>query len=209
MLWSVFDKLLAFATKDELLLSQAKQDFEKHTGSVYADHPWYEEQSDAFLEHYLLEYQRPQGMSWVDFLVRSPQVCSFEAAELPFVQAWKSSYRSLFLLEKRTEERFWVKDLWGGGQFEVSERRVFPGVTAGYVFESRLLVDPSTPYRLLFGKTFLLHPLTAKKSILALVNQAQDQEKTRISLLLQLQRARLQCLQYKHLPASKIYLRGA
>lgn len=98
-----------------------------------------------------------------------------------------------------------LKDLLGGGIFEVDERRRLPGINVGDIFEARLAPDPDEPYRLLFTRTFLCHPREAQGSLLALAAAARQRGEEREQVLFRLQRLRLRCTAYRHVPAQRIY----
>lgn len=98
-----------------------------------------------------------------------------------------------------------LKDLLGGGIFEVDERRRLPGINVGDIFEARLAPDPDEPYRLLFTRTFLCHPREAQGALLALAAAARQRGEEREQVLFRLQRLRLRCTAYRHVPAQRIY----
>lgn len=96
-------------------------------------------------------------------------------------------------------------DLLGGGRFEVDERRSLPGVSPGDIFETRLVPDPDQPYRLVFTRTFLCHPREARASLLAQAAAARRCGEDHDTVLFRLQRLRLRCVAYRHVPAARIY----
>lgn len=98
-----------------------------------------------------------------------------------------------------------LRDLLGGGIFEVDERRRLPGINVGDIFEARLAPDPDEPYRLLFTRTFLCHPREAQGALLALAAAARQRGEEREQVLFRLQRLRLRCTAYRHVPAQRIY----
>ncbi len=202
MRWSTFDTLIAATTQDEADILLAREEWAGLSGKVHSDHELYGERSDAFVEWYLLERVRAGGTVAIEEYAASATL-SEEARSL--VLALSRSYRSLFQARRLREGGLLVDDLIGGGVFDVDERRRLHGVAVSDIFEARLLPDLDAPERVVFSRTLLFHPREASKQVLAHAQAAQRAGETRASVLFRLQRLRLRCTAYKHVPAARIY----
>jgi hypothetical protein len=203
MRWPALDRLITAATGDAADVLSARDEWSGLTGLVHSDHELYGERSDAFVEWYVLERCGADGLTPVDRLLREPG--AIPEADRPAVVALGRSYRSLFQVHRLGAGAVTIDDLLGGGRFEVDERRRLPGVVVGDLFEARLLPDPDEPVRLLFSRTFLFHPREAQKAVRAHAERARRQGEPRSAVLFRLQRLRLRCTAYKHVPAQRIY----
>lgn len=202
MRWAVLDELIAAATTDAEDVLAARQEWSQHTGLVHADHELYSERSDAFVEWYVLERPGADGRTPAERVLRGGTLGEADEA---VVRALCRSHRSLFQVHRLEGGVVTVNDLLGGGRFDVDERRRLPGVSAGDIFEARVVPDPDEPYRLVFARTFLFHPREAQRAVLDHVEKWRRQNESRTALLFRLQRLRLRCVSYKHVPAQRIY----
>ena len=75
----------------------------------------------------------------------------------------------MFELFETKDQMLDVEDLIGGARFAVHERRKPLGMTAGDLFEARLVWDGAT---VVFGRTFLFHPPDARDVVLEWVERA-------------------------------------
>jgi hypothetical protein len=203
MRWSVLDGVIQAATRDNADLIAARDEWSALIGPVYPDHELYAERSDAFVEWYVLERCGPDGLTPVERLLR--QEGAIAEADRPTAEALCRSYRSLFQVRELREGLVVIDDLLGGGCFEVDERRRLPGVIAGDVFEGRIVPDADQPYRLHFTRTSLFHPREARRAVLSHAEQARCSGQPRAAVLARLQRLKLRCTSYKHVPAHRIY----
>lgn len=203
MRWAALDHLITASTQDQADVLAARDEWSRLTGLVHSDHELYGERSDAFVEWYALERCGPGGVAPVDRLLREPGAVA--DVDRPALVALSRSYRSLFQVHRLHAGGVTIDDLLGGGRFEVDERRRLPGVVVGDLFEARILPDPDEPVRLLFSRTFLFHPREAQKAVRAHADRARRQGEPRAAVLFRLQRLRLRCTAYKHVPAARIY----
>ncbi len=206
MLWPVFDELLQLTTSEPEQLITARRVFSQLTGLVEPDHELYAERSDAFVEWFLFEQRDEAGLTRVE---RRLQELPHTAPHRPHLQALRSSHRSLFQVVRLVPGGLLLDDLIGGGRFSVEERRRLPGVSAGDLFEARLIPDPDHRPALCFGRALLFHPREAVSAVLAQVRRAHSILEPRHELLSRLLRLRLRCFSYRHVSAARIYAQGA
>ena len=153
MLWPVFDELLQLTTSEPEQLITARRVFSQLTGLVEPDHELYAERSDAFVEWFLFEQRDEAGLTRVE---RRLQELPHTDPHRPHLQALRSSHRSLFQVVRLVPGGLLLDDLIGGGRFSVEERRRLPGVSAGDLFEARLIPDPG-PRSVLVGRCCFTH----------------------------------------------------
>jgi hypothetical protein len=204
MHWAVYDDLIGLATRDEADVVAAKAAWSELTGEVRSDHELYNERSDAFVEWYLLERRGADGRTPAEraFLAASDE--RTRAALHSLCLAQRSLYRVLMLRPGGLR----LEDLYGGGRFDVDERRRLPGVQTADLLDARLLADPEMPYRLLLGRAVLFHPREAAATVLGLVKEARLRREPRSQLLSRLLRLRLRALSYRHVSPARIYREG-
>lgn len=204
MRWVVYDELIAQATSDEADVRSARTAWESLTGEVRADHELYHERSDAFVEWYLLERRGPDGKTPIERALVEVTDAAKRAALLSLRGAQRSLYRVVALRAGGLH----LDDLYGGGRFDVDERRRLPGVQPGDIIEARLLADSESPPRLLLGRAVLFHPREAASAVLAIAAEARRQREPRSAMLNRLLRLRLRALAYRHVAPERIYSGG-
>ncbi|HND11109.1 MAG TPA: hypothetical protein PKI49_08050 [Pseudomonadota bacterium] len=202
MLWSVFDELVSAMASDAEKLLAARRTYSQKTGTVEPDHELYAERSDAFVEWFLFELRDEEGLTSVE-----RRICELpsEDVHMPHLLALRASYRSLFQVVRQQPGGLLLDDLVGGGRFSVDERRRLPGVSAGDLFEARLIPDPDRRPALCFGRALQFHPREAADSVLAQIRLAKQNAEPKAELLSRLARLRLRCFSYRHVPAARIY----
>src|SRR5262249_27217650 len=145
------------------------EEYFDRAGKVFDDDAeLFEGRMASFLEWYVLE--RPLASIGL-----TPIACAIEeGAALPAderrtLAALATSHHSGFELFGTTGELLDVEDLMGGAGFAVRERRKPLGMSAGDLFEARLIWDGDTA---VFGRTFLFHPPDAREVVLEWVERA-------------------------------------
>jgi hypothetical protein len=211
MRWAAFDDLVARSTRDETDVRVAREQWGVQTGRVRPDHELYGERSDAFVEWYVLDRRGSDGLTPLDRALSSTDG-ELAAAEPPLSDldratylALRAAHRSLFHVRGLHPGGARVDDVLGGAQFEVDERRRLPGVQPGDLFETRIVPDPERPYRLLFSRAMLFHPRGVGPAITEHARAARARGEPRAAVLARLQRLRLRCAAYKHVPPVRIY----
>lgn len=204
MRWKVYDELIARAARDEDDLILARASWEALAGEVRPDHELYHECSDAFIEWYLLERKGSDGRTPVERALLQAEDQETRAA----LRSLRAAQRSLYRVHMLRAGGLLLDDIYGGGRFDVDERRRLPGVQEGDMIEARLLADFENPYRLLLGRAVLFHPREAGDAVLAIVAEARRQGESRAGLLARLLRLRLRALAYRHVAPARIYREG-
>lgn len=205
MRWAVYDELVARATRDEADVIAGRAEWEALTGPVRPEHELYHERSDAFVEWYLIERRGIDGKTPVERALATAE----DAETRAVLESLRTAQRSLYRVRALRPGGLVIDDLYGGGRFDVAERRRLPGVHPGDIAEARLLADADAPYQLLLGRAVLFHPREAAKSVLALAEEARSRREPRAEFLNRLLRLRLRALAYRHVSPARIYAHGA
>jgi hypothetical protein len=205
MRWRAYDELIEQATAAEDDVVAARADWERLTGEVRPEHELYHERSDAFVEWYLLDRKSPggpgAGRTPVEVAIDQASDDSTRAA----LRSLRTAQRSLYLVASLRPGGLVLDDVYGGGRFDVDERRRLPGVRQGDLLDARLVADPEQLYRLLLGRAVQFHPREAAPTLIALVKEGRQRGEPRAQLLNHLLRLRLRALAYRHVSPARIY----
>jgi hypothetical protein len=204
MLHRLLDRLAERYSEREHKLEamRAREEYFDRAGKVFDDDAeLFEGRMASFLEWYVLE--RP--MAGIGL---TPVACAVEEGgalpgdERRALAALATSHRSVFELFETSGEVLDIEDLVGGGRFAVRERRKPLGMTAGDLFEARLLWDGET---VVFGRTFLFHPPDAREVVLEWVEKAVTGGVARDEILFHLSRQHIRWHRQGHVNAAKVY----
>lgn len=182
--------------------ARARTAYGERTGRVFEDDEIFEARSASFVEWYLAE--RP--LAGTDRAPMHHLAAAEPGPELAAAyRAWAASHRSLFAVVRLDEGLVTLDDLVAGGRFAVDERRQLHGVAAGDLVEARLL---GWQGKVVFGRTFLYHPVEARTEIEARVARLRGEGWARTDVVDALAALRIKALRYRHVPAKKIYAGG-
>jgi hypothetical protein len=181
---------------------RAREEYFDRTGKVFDDDAeLFEGRMAAFLEWYVLD--RPMaGIGLTPVACAIEEGAGLPADERRALAALATSHRSLFELFQTGDQLLDVEDLIGGGRFAVQERRKPLGMTAGDLFEARLVWDGET---VIFGRTFLFHPPDAREVVLEWVDKAVAGGTGRDEILFHLARQHIRWHRHGHVGAAKVY----
>src|SRR4051794_32770280 len=108
MRWAAYDDLIKAATGDVDDLRAARDRWSGLSGRVHVDHELYGERSDAFVEWYVLERPRADGLRPVD---RVAMEAGVPVEDREAVLALSRSYRSLFQVRRLRTGGVLIDDL--------------------------------------------------------------------------------------------------
>jgi hypothetical protein len=155
----------------------------------------------SFLEWYVLD--RPlAGIGLTPVACAIGEAAALPADERRALAALATSHHSVFELFATAGETLDVEDLIGGARFAVRERRKPLGMSAGDLFEARLVWDGET---LVFGRTFLFHPPDARDVVLEWIEKAVTGGVAREEILFHLARQHVRWHRQGHVGAAKVY----
>ena len=181
---------------------RAREEYFERAGKVFDDDAeLFEGRMASFLEWYVLE--RPlAGIGLTPIACAIEEGGALPAADRRALAALATSHRSVFELFEAKDQVLDVEDLVGGARFAVQERRKPLGMTAGDLFEARLVWDGAT---VVFGRTFLFHPPDARDVVLEWVERAVATGVAREEILFHLSRQHIRWHRHGHIGAAKVY----
>ncbi|HTN54193.1 MAG TPA: hypothetical protein VML50_17420 [Anaeromyxobacter sp.] len=164
------DRLLSWATAEprkEDVLAARREHFERH-GEPHEEDRTYEARLNGMLDFYLYDFRPGGGAATTLERFVEAEGGSLGLEERAAFRELGKSLHGLFEVRKIMDGRLRLRDLFAGGDHEVTERRQVVGLEKGDLLEARLL-----PFQggLLFSGAFLYHPREAKKPILAEVKR--------------------------------------
>jgi hypothetical protein len=177
---------------------RAKEEFTARTGRIFEDDEIFEARTTAFLEWYVVE--RPMSDHGVP-----PAAVARRSEANPAYDAWLASHRSVFEIEEQGGGRIVLTDLFGGGLYEVEERRALAGVAPGDVFEARVL---SWCGKIRFGRTFLYHPAGAREAIIGQGRQVRERGGSRGDAVDHVATLKVRSLRYRNVAPERVYEMG-
>jgi hypothetical protein len=170
MLKELHEKLLAWATADERkdqLLAARRDYFDRH-GEPHEEDKSFEPRMNAMLDYYLYDFRPPgSSESTIEAFMRD-QGPSLTTEELALYRILAKNVHGLFEVRKVKPPEIRLRDVFTGGEYEVTERRHMVGLEKGDLLEARLLPHDG---KLFFSGAFLYHPAEVRKAILAEVKR--------------------------------------
>jgi hypothetical protein len=170
-LQELHDRLLAWATAEarqgELL--RARREHFALFGEPHEDERSFEARINGMLDAYLYDHRPGGGRDSTLETFLAAEGGSWPSEELTRLRGLGKSLHRLFEIRKiRPGEWVRLRDVFGGEEHEVAERRQLAGLEKGDLLEARLL-----PYdgKLYFSGAFLFHPREVRKQILAEVKR--------------------------------------
>ena len=165
------DKLLAWATaetrKDEVLVAR-RTHFERY-GEPHEEDKSFETRMNGMLDFYLYDFRAPgSSETTIERFMREegPQLTT---EELALYRVLGKNIHGLFEVRRvRPGEDVRLRDVFSGGEYDVTERRQIVGLGKSDLIEARLLPFEG---RLFFSGAFLYHPQEVRKAILAEVKR--------------------------------------
>lgn len=200
-----FDELVRWASSEARKpdLIAARADYRALVGELFEDDKQFDARMAAFLDFYLFDRQAPGGKVPSQELYE--QMLGTEPPER--ANAFRALCRTLhglFQVRKLGADRVWLKDLFLGDEYEVSERRSLVGLEKGDVLEARLVPWAG---HWLFSPAFCCHPKAAVPSILAEVRRRRKQSPDQLdrSFIYDCARRALKADRYRQIAIEKIY----
>jgi hypothetical protein len=171
MLKELHEKLLAWATADarkEELLAARRDHFERY-GEPHEEDKSFETRMNGMLDHYLYDFRPPGSAETTIEIFMREAVSDLTTEELAMYRVLAKNIHGLFEVRKvRLGEEIRLRDVFSGGEYDVTERRTLVGLEKGDILEARLLPFDGQLY---FSGAFLYHPVEVRKQILAEVKR--------------------------------------
>lgn len=164
------EKLMSWATADprkpELLAAKAEH-FSAY-GEPHEEDRTYEARLNGMLDHYLYDYHPGGGSQTTLELFLDAHQGELAPDEEAAYRDLARTVHSLFEVRKIADGAVRVRDVFTGGDYDVTERRQVAGLAKGDLLEARLIPWES---KLFFSGAFLYHPPEARKKVLAEVKR--------------------------------------
>lgn len=165
MLKELHEKLLTWATADarkDQLLAARRDYFDRH-GEPHEEDKSFETRMNGMLDYYLYEFHPPGSTETIIETFMREQAPSLTTEELALYRILAKNVHGLFEVRKVKPPEIRLRDLFTGGDYEVTERRHMVGLEKGDILEARLLPWDG---KLFFSGAFLYHPQEVRKTIL-------------------------------------------
>ena len=158
------DQLIAFASQEERKpdLLAAKAEYFQRTGEVFEDDKQFEMRMASFLDHYLFDRLRPEsGKTPAQEFLESRSAAE-DPGEVAAFRSFTETVHGLFEVRKIKPGMVRLRELFGGKEFDVTERRHTVGLEKGDILEARLIPFDGA---LVFSAAFCFHPRDATRAI--------------------------------------------
>src|SRR5262245_5924983 len=158
------DQLIAFASAEERKpdLLAAKAEYFQRTGEVFEDDKQFEMRMASFLDHYLFDRKRPESSRTPAEEILQVRVAAGDESELAAFRSFTETVHGLFEVRKIKPGTVRLRELFGGKEFDVSERRQTVGLEKGDILEARLIPFDGT---LVFSSAFCFDSRAATEAI--------------------------------------------
>lgn len=165
------EKLLAWATADarkEELLAARRDHFERY-GEPHEEDKSFETRMNGMLDNYLYDFRPPGSVETTIEMFMHAAANELTTEELAMYRVLAKNIHGLFEVRKvKPAEEIRLRDVFSGGEYDVTERRHLIGLEKGDILEARLLPFDGQLY---FSGAFLYHPPEVRKQILAEVKK--------------------------------------
>jgi hypothetical protein len=167
----LLDKLLAWATSEarkEELLAARREHFERY-GEPHEEDKSFETRMNGMLDYYLYEFRPPGTLDTTIEVFMRQEGPNLTTEELALYRLLAKNVHGLFEVRRiKPGEEIRLRDVFTGGDYDVTERRNLVGLEKSDLLEARLLPFDG---RLYFSGAFLYHPQEVRKAILAEVKK--------------------------------------
>ncbi len=164
------EKLLAWATAEprrSWLLESRAQYFGRY-GEPHEEDKSFESRMNGMLDAYLYDF-RPEGGEerTIERFIGS-QGALLSPEGLAAYRDLARNVHAVFEVRRMQPGEIRLREIFGGGDYDVSERRQLVGLEKGDLIEARLLPFEG---KLVFSGSFIYHPQGARKRVLAEVKR--------------------------------------
>ena len=205
LLEQVTEELYAQHTANVEVAGAARKEYEERRGKVHQDDELWEPWSAAFVEWFVIE--RVARGARFPAAERSLAALDPDDERAAVIRALLTSQRSLFEVRAmKVGKPIELLDLLGGAVFHVQAQRTLDGVEIGDVAELRLV---GVGGDVLFGRTYIYHPATARAAIVERARAMLGKGATRRDVIDQIATLRVQVTRYRHMPPARVYELGS
>jgi hypothetical protein len=200
------DQLIAFASLEERKpdLLAAKAEYFQRTGEVFEDDKQFEMRMASFLDHYLFDRLRPGSGKTPAQEFLEGRSAAEDPGEVAAFRSFTETVHGLFEVRKIKPGVVRLRELFGGKEFDVTERRHTVGLEKGDILEARLIPFDGA---LVFSPAFCFHPREAVKAIKKEVKRRKKvmPEAPPLDLTWEASKRALKADRYRQIAVDKIY----
>ena len=200
------DQLIAFASHEDRKpdLLAAKAEYFQRTGEVFEDDKQFEMRMASFLDYYLFDRKQPEGGKTPAEEFLDGRTAAGDAAEVAAFRSFTETVHGLFEVRKIKPGVVRLRELFGGKEFDVTERRHTVGLEKGDILEARLIPFDGA---LVFSSAFCFHPREAAKSIKKEVKRRKKEmpDAPPMELTWEAAKRALKADRYRQIAVDKIY----
>jgi hypothetical protein len=169
-LQQLHEKLLSWATAEprkEELLAARREHFERR-GEPHEEDRTHEIRLNAMLDYYLYDWRPGPGAGTTLERFLEAEGATLSPEEVAGYRDLAQNVHGLLEVRKIKDGTIRLRDVFAGGDHDVTERRQVVGLEKSDLIEARLL-----PFQgnLFFSGAFLYHPREARKAVLAEVKR--------------------------------------
>lgn len=208
-LQQLHDRLMAWASaeprKDDVLAAR-RLHFERR-GEPHEEDRSYEVRLNAMLDFYLYDFVPSRGGGTTIARFLQAEGATLAPDDLAAFEALAKNVHGLFEVRKIGDGKVRLRDVFTGGDLDVTERRNTAGLLKGDLLEARLLPYAGT---LFFSGAFLYHPREVRKHVLAQVKRLKKEAGRGgtvdvVAFLDQLARMAMKLERYRNVKLESIY----
>ena len=200
------DQLIAFASTEERKpdLLAAKAEYFQRTGEVFEDDKQFEMRMASFLDYYLFDRKRPESGQTPAEEILASRSSGADGAEISAFRSFTATVHGLFEVRKIKPGVVRLRELFGGKEFDVTERRHTVGLEKGDILEARLIPFDDV---LVFSSAFCFHPREAVKAIKKEVKRRKKvmPDAPPVQLTWEASKRALKAERYRQIAVDKVY----
>jgi len=200
------DQLIAHASAEERKpdLLSAKAEYFQRTGEIFEDDKQFEMRMASFLDYYLFDRRQAESGRTPAEEFLDARSAAGDAAEVAAFRAFTETVHGLFEVRKIKPGVVRLRELFGGKEFDVTERRHTVGLEKGDIIEARLIPFDGA---LVFSAAFCFHPREAVKAIKKEVKRRKKvmPEAPPVQLTWEAAKRALKADRYRQIAVDKIY----
>jgi len=182
---------------------EAKKEYFESLGAIAEDDPDFENQMDVFMGWYLFDRPLEKHDLPPVFMYYRKNSTTLAGEDADLYRHLTESRHSVFELAKQKGTALVLRDLSGGGKYEVEDFKFHVGFSKGDIFEARLIPNGK---KYVFANGFCFHPKEAAKFIELQMKKIRDEDVAqRTKLLLKLGQMKNKHHRFPHIDVQYIY----
>ncbi len=179
----------------------AREEFYKFTGKFNESEPWYEVRMTMFMDWYLLERKRMDGLTPNEYFLKLHQNNLDEQIILQ-LHYFAASLRSIFKIIKISGSEILLEDLINRGLWQTVWTLPLAGLQPGRIVNTRIINSKDT---LFSGRGAVLHPEEAEEPIMAIIDRAISEQMPQSHISSYMDKINLKLNRYSNVKIRHVY----